>query len=150
MTSPDVPLSGGWVNEGVVRVGDTLRPPVGSHSPFVHRLLEHLEGLRRHAALPWHRRPGSRDPHAPPGSPVEGTEILADDQIVSAAALLRGYHDAAATFPRLRAETIVHGDPDPWNVLWQGDRALALIDFDEARPGRRLADVGYFAWRASA
>ena len=47
----------------------------------------------------------------------------------------------------MRAETIVHGDPDPWNVLWQGDRALALIDFDEARPGRRLADVGYFAWK---
>lgn len=40
---PEIPLVGGDVTEGVVRVGDTVRRPVGSHSPLVHTLLRHLE-----------------------------------------------------------------------------------------------------------
>jgi hypothetical protein len=85
-----------------------------------------------------------------PGAPLPGTTTLTDSEIESAARLLRRYHDAAASFAEAisrNAETIVHGDPGPWNILWQGGRAGALIDFDEARPGRRLEDVGYFVWK---
>jgi hypothetical protein len=32
----EIPLAGGDVTEGVVRVGDTVRRPVGPHSPLVH------------------------------------------------------------------------------------------------------------------
>jgi hypothetical protein len=39
----EVPLAGGDVTEGVVRAGDTVRRPVGPHSPLVHALLTHLE-----------------------------------------------------------------------------------------------------------
>ncbi|MFF1916255.1 hypothetical protein ACFVYE_32640 [Streptomyces sp. NPDC058239] len=38
----EIPLTGGRITKGVVRVGDTVRRPVGPHSPFVHRLLRHL------------------------------------------------------------------------------------------------------------
>ncbi len=38
-----IPLSGGNVSLGVVRVGDTVRRPVGPHARSVHRLLRHLE-----------------------------------------------------------------------------------------------------------
>jgi hypothetical protein len=31
----EIPLAGGDVTEGVVRVGDTVRRPVGPHSPLV-------------------------------------------------------------------------------------------------------------------
>jgi len=41
--SDEIPLLGGWVNVGVVRVGDTVRRPIGPNSPFVHELLDHLE-----------------------------------------------------------------------------------------------------------
>jgi hypothetical protein len=85
-----------------------------------------------------------------PGAPLPGTTILADRQIESAARLLRRYHDAARSFPAavsVDAETVIHGDPGPWNILWQDDRAGALVDFDEARLGKRLEDVGYFAWK---
>jgi hypothetical protein len=41
----EVPLAGGDVTEGVVRVGDTVRRPVGPHSPLVHALLTHLESI---------------------------------------------------------------------------------------------------------
>jgi hypothetical protein len=39
----EIPLVGGDVTEGLVRVGDTVRRPVGPHSPLVHALLAHLE-----------------------------------------------------------------------------------------------------------
>jgi hypothetical protein len=39
----EVPLLGGRITPGVVRVGDTVRRPVGPHSTFVHALLHHLE-----------------------------------------------------------------------------------------------------------
>jgi hypothetical protein len=39
----EIPLAGGDVTEGVVRVGNTVRRPVGPHSPLVHALLAHLE-----------------------------------------------------------------------------------------------------------
>jgi hypothetical protein len=39
------PLAGGDVTEGVVRRGDTVRRPVGPHSPLVHALLAHLESV---------------------------------------------------------------------------------------------------------
>ena len=34
----------------------------------------------------------------------------------------------------------------PWNTVY-GDRGVALIDWDGARPGARLDDVGYATWR---
>jgi aminoglycoside phosphotransferase (APT) family kinase protein len=48
---------------------------------------------------------------------------------------------------RVGLESVVHGDVGPWNILWQGESALALIDFDEARPGERVYDLGYLAWK---
>ena len=39
----EMPLAGGDVTEGVVRVGNTVRRPVRPHSPLVHALLAHLE-----------------------------------------------------------------------------------------------------------
>jgi hypothetical protein len=39
----EIPLGGGDVTEGVVRVGDTVRRPVGPHAPLVHAPLAHLE-----------------------------------------------------------------------------------------------------------
>jgi hypothetical protein len=41
----EVPLSEGWLTHGVVRLGDTVRRPMGPQSPFVHRLLRHLEAV---------------------------------------------------------------------------------------------------------
>src|SRR5579859_5623069 len=39
----EIPLPGGDVTDGIVRVGDTVRRPQGPHSPLVHAVLQHLE-----------------------------------------------------------------------------------------------------------
>jgi hypothetical protein len=53
----EVPLGGGNMSSGVVRVGDTVRRPAGPWTPAVHALLTHLRDadppLRREAR--WRR-----------------------------------------------------------------------------------------------
>jgi hypothetical protein len=46
----ETPLEGGWVTEGVVRVGDTVRRPRGANAERVERLLEQLEAAGFEAA----------------------------------------------------------------------------------------------------
>jgi aminoglycoside phosphotransferase (APT) family kinase protein len=135
-----------------VRVGDTVRRPVGPRSHFVQQLLGHLasvgfDGAPRFLGID---EQGREMLSLLPGEPLPGTVILTDQQLRSAAELLRRYHAAAASAPReLRGSghTIAHGDVGPWNILWQGETANALIDFDEARPGEPLTDIAYFAWK---
>ena len=45
MAGTEVPLSGGNMNSGVVRVGDTVRRSAGFWTPAVHALLGHLHGV---------------------------------------------------------------------------------------------------------
>lgn len=147
-----MPLRGGRVNPGVVRVGDTVRRPVGPRSDLVQQLLRHLAsvgfaGAPRFLGID---EQGREMFSLLPGEPLPGVALLTDDQLRSGAELLRRYHAAAASAPReLRGsgDTIVHGDVGPWNILWRGETALGLIDFDAARPGYGLTDIAYFAWK---
>jgi Ser/Thr protein kinase RdoA (MazF antagonist) len=44
-----------------------------------------------------------------------------------------------------------HGDPGPWNFVWDGHEATGLIDWDFLHPGPRLDDVAYaLRWFAPA
>jgi len=38
---------------------------------------------------------------------------------------------------------ICHGDPGPWNFVWDGDDAVGLVDWDFAHPGDPIEDVAY-------
>ncbi len=78
-----------------------------------------------------------------------------DDGLRSAARLLRAIHDAGRDWspppravwgsPPVDAEDVVfcHGDPGPWNFVWRGNEAIALIDWDYLYPAPRLEDVAY-------
>ncbi len=50
MHDEEQPLTGGNVSDGVVRVGDTVRRPVGPWTPAVHALLTHLHEVGFRAA----------------------------------------------------------------------------------------------------
>jgi hypothetical protein len=48
--------------------------------------------------------------------------------------------------PRV-GEVICHNDIGPWNVVFDGARPQALIDWDFAAPGPREWDLAYALWR---
>lgn len=148
---PEIPLTGGRITPGVVRVGNTVRRPVGPHSPFVHRLLRHLEDVGCDAA-----------PRLL-GIDGKGREILSfqqgealtdfrarawsSAQIAAAARLLRRLHDATAGTPVAGGEeTVCHNDFSPLNVAFVDGLPVSAFDFDQAAPGSRTRDLAYAAW----
>ena len=157
----EVPLPGGDVTDGVVRLGDTVRRPVRAHSPAVHALLRHLEdagfdGAPRFLGVDERGREIlSYVPGATPPQPLPAY-AAGDDALTGVARLLRRYHDAVAGFTApegtafdTRAasnsddepELIGHCDLTPDNVVFRGGAPVAMIDFDLARPTTRLFDV---------
>jgi hypothetical protein len=147
-------------NRLVVRIGDTVRRPICPWSEAIHALLRHLEAV------------GFRYAPRVLGVDKEGREVLTylegesgsrswgkvvdDAGLVRFARLLRDYHDAVAGFrPSDEAgwftgeagtgsgEVICHGDFGPWNVVWQGEQPVGILDWDYARPAPRIHDVAY-------
>jgi hypothetical protein len=164
----EVPLLGGDVSEGVVRVGDTVRRPLGPNSAVIHAVLRHLE------------RVGFDGAPRLLGVDARGREVLSyvegevagrprpawigdEDRLRSVARLLHGYHQAMADFvlpeglvpdwgipdlpglpevvPEQPTELLGHQDITCENVVFVGGEALALIDFDLVKPASRLLDV---------
>jgi aminoglycoside phosphotransferase (APT) family kinase protein len=78
-----------------------------------------------------------------------------DEGLASAARMLRRIHDASQAWnppadavwgaPGSPADDLVycHGDPGPWNFVWNDNTAVGLIDWDYLHPGPRLDDVAY-------
>ncbi|MFJ8861705.1 phosphotransferase family protein [Streptomyces sp. NPDC102451] len=145
----EVPLRGGRMTPGVVRVGDTVRRPATSGSAFVAELLHLYErrgftGAPRHLGVDGTGRdvfsylPGHVPPRFRPWS---------DAQVAGAGVLLRLLHEASRG-SRLAVDrpVVCHHDPGPNNTVFSGGRPVAFIDFDTARPGDPLEDLGYMAW----
>ena len=164
MLLPETPLTGGNENV-VVRTGNTVRRPVHPWTPAVHALLRCLEAIG-FAESPRVRGidedgreiltfiPGTVGNH--PVTP----EMTMDASVVACARLLRRYHAAATIQPgwdtlpwRYRDpdpatwEVICHGDVATYNIVYDGETPVGLIDFDVAGPGPRLWDVAYAAYR---
>ncbi|WP_218917402.1 phosphotransferase [Luteipulveratus mongoliensis] len=163
----EVPLPGGDVTEGVVRVDDTVRRPLGPHSPLVHAVLNHLENVRFSGAPRFFGIDGKGRETL---TFVDGEVAVrpwpgwvADEaRIISVAKLVRAFDDAMEPFgvpddlightqrpepdgcpPRipLPQNLIGHQDVTPENVVFRSGQAHALIDFDMLRPAAREEEV---------
>lgn len=156
-------LSGGVANRGLVfRVGSTVHRPRADHQAARHALLAHLQSVGFDGAprvvgtdgadevLSW--IPGSA------GCTPLPDWALSDDSLVSVAHLVRGLHDAVASFDaspfewpgervplRYRSSLVSHNDLHPGNVIFNGARAVGLIDFDLAGPGSVVWDLAAVA-----
>ena len=149
----EVPLEGGRVTAGVVRIGETVRRPISGDRVRVHDLLIHLEqkgfeGTPRFLGIDEKNR---EILSFLPGEVPRDLGHFTDAQLLAAAALLRQFHDATVDFPAVRAEgaeVICHNDWGPPNGVFRDGLPYALIDFDTIRPGMRLWDLGYsaFSW----
>jgi hypothetical protein len=163
------PLSGGNTTV-VVRVGDTVRRPVGPWTPAVHDLLNHL------AAVGFTGSPhvlgiddadremlefvpgevGSLSAAQPLPAWFRTAEScwsigrwIRDFQSAQAGLVVdpaRPWRRAAGT--SLRADqVIVHHDVSPYNTVRRQDGSLVVLDWDFARPGDPIEDLAWAAWR---
>jgi Ser/Thr protein kinase RdoA (MazF antagonist) len=158
----DGPLPGGTANRGrVIRVGNTVHRPRGTHTAAVHALLQHL------AASGFTGAPQvvGFDGRAEVLGYIQGsaaTEPLGDWALTEAALasvgiLLRDYHHHAGRFDgasrrwqrplprRWQGPLITHNDVNPANVIFRDGAAVALIDFDLAGPGTPAWDLAVTA-----
>lgn len=159
----DIPLLGGIANAGaVVRSGKHVLRPTNPHTNSVHRLLVSI------------RSKGFRGVPHPLGVDPDGRERLVfiegdvplppypawsqtDEALASMTELVRSLHDASVGFPSGEfdwndeladpngGDVMCHNDVCLENVVFRDGRALALLDFDFAAPGRRPWDLAAFA-----
>lgn len=149
------------VNErfrSVTLTDETVTRPAGTQTGTVHSFLRHL----REQGLECVPEPLSLDGHTETLRYIEGDsggdgwQHQHDEQgLRSAARLLRDIHDASVGWQPPRdavfssppvdgaAEVYCHGDPGPWNFVWRGGEAVALIDWDFLHPAPRIDDVAY-------
>lgn len=162
MDGPMEELAGGGVNR-VHRAGDLVLRPTGPWTPRVHGLLRHVRA-RGFTAAPEVRGIGADGREALsflPGEighhPLSGA-AASHEALVSAARLLRAYHDATADYAAAHAEgwqlpvrppveVVCHSDFAPYNCVLDGTTAVGMIDFDTAHPGPRVWDVAYSVYR---
>lgn len=153
MDDAEIPLEGGRVTAGVVRLGDTVRRPILRDRGQVHDLLLHLErkgfdGVPRFLGVDEQSR---EILSFLPGDVPRDLGHFSDGQLLSAAGVLRRFHDATADFPAVLqsgAEVMCHNDWGPPNGVFRDGMPYGLIDFDTIMPGLRLWDLGYtaFSW----
>lgn len=144
----------------VVRIGDTVRRPVQPWTPTVHALLRHLAMVGfDHAPRPLGIDDEGREvlTYIEGASGPSGWAKVVDDQgLRNFARLVRDHHDACSGFsPPSDAtwstdagnpgddDVICHGGFGPWNVVWQGNQPVGIIDWDFARPAPRLHDLAH-------
>jgi hypothetical protein len=163
---PAVPLLGGDVTEGLVRVGDTVRRPVGDASQRVRRLLDFLQsagfqGAPRFLGIDESGRDTlSFVPGDTAGRPWPSW-VADESSAISVARLVRSYDDAVQPlgvpgWARAGddadpqgcpgsiagpATFLAHMDITPENVVFQDGTAVALIDFDLLRAATRAEEV---------
>lgn len=145
----------------VVREGDTVIRPSGDWTPAVHRLLSHLNaagvcGVPKPLAITEDQREVL--------SFVEGTVptypmpeyVWTETALESSVRLLRQVHDVTAGLDiegpwrspvREPVEVICHNDFATYNLVFDGESVVGVIDWDFASPGPRLWDIAYLAYR---
>jgi len=151
-------LTGGNVSN-VYRSGDTVRRELKPESPKIHKLLRHLENKGFSFAPKFL------------GIDEKGREILSfiegkagnyplkeymwsDSVLIEIAKMLRLYHDAVSDFPIDDSWVPIDNTPKPFDVLCHNDfaiyniifdqeRPVGIIDFDVAGPGPRIWDIAY-------
>lgn len=154
------PLAGGYDNRGeVVRIGDTVRRPHRESTLAVRALLLHLErggfdGAPRYLDTDEQGREVLTFVEGDVPLPPYPAWSMSDDALDSFGELVRRFHDAAASFDAtavsgwhlnwadpLGGSMVCHNDLFPENVVFRDGRAVALIDFDMAAPGRPFWDL---------
>ena len=144
----------------IIRSQEGVHRPTGWWTPATQALLSYLE----EAGYPYSPRILGADKegrevltYLDGESGVAGWQkIVSDEGPRRMARFLRTYHDAVRSYaPDASSEwayasggvkegqIICHGDFGPWNLVWNGDEPVGLIDWDMAHPASPEEDVIY-------
>jgi hypothetical protein len=147
-------------NRPIERIDETVHRPTHHWTPAVHDLLNYLQSV----GFPYSPKVlGFDDDGREILSYIDGqsgadgwAKIVSDDGLRKFAKLLRTYHDAIAGYkPSANAEwacvigapkdgqIICHGDFGPWNIVWNGDEPVGIVDWDLVVPAEPRFDVLY-------
>ena len=157
---PGIPLKGD-THRPVYRFGDTVLRRAMWWTPAIHDLLRYVRA-RGFTFAP--------EPHGVEDGwevlqYVEGqsgadswAKVVPEEGLRRFARLLRLYHDAVSGYEAppgaqwafaeggpIEGETFCHNDFGPWNVVWDGDEPIAVLDWDLVSPGPASDDVAYAA-----
>lgn len=151
-------LTGGNVSN-VYRSEDTVRRELKPDSVKIHKLLRHLEGKNFYYAPKFL---GIDEKNREILSFIEGEAgnyplknyMWSNDVLIEIAKMLRLYHDSVSDFPLSdewkpmdstpeKMEVICHNDFAIYNIIFNNEKPVGIIDFDVAAPGPRLWDIAY-------
>lgn len=166
-------LAGGVANAGsVTRVGPHVLRPANPFTPQIHRFLAGLhdagfDGAPVPVGMEGDGRERVTYQEGDVALPLYPRWAQTDDALASIAALLRRFHDTSARVPwevtawspeipdgaagegrlaeRPPGIVICHNDVCLENVIFREGRAVGLVDFDFAAPGRPVYDLGQCA-----
>ena len=144
----------------VGRIGTTVVRRTGWWSPAVQALLVHLEEAGFAESVRFLGIDGDGNEVLTYIDGVSGIaawrKVVPEAGLREYARLIRRYHDAVLGYvPPADAEwmterhalrpgeIVTHGDVGPWNLVWQGDTAVGLLDWDLAGPRPPIHDVAY-------
>jgi len=149
----------------IIRIQNDIRRPSGQWSKYVAKFLVFLHENGFDKAPKFIRFMDNGDELV---SYVEGNvenelsyDLMKSDKVlISAAKLLREYHDVSSQYIQLLTgdetwmlavkdpvEVMCHGDFAPYNTAMIGKKAVGIIDFDTLHPGNRLWDIAYALYR---
>jgi len=155
----EIPLLGGSMTAGVVRVGDTVRRPVGPWTSAVHSLLRYLEDVGFDGA-PRVLGIDQRGREVLTFLPSDPTPNWSDEALVATGRLVRRLHEALAVFVppspgtwlfpsigrRAKSDTCIgHNDLCPVNTVYADGVPYGFIDWDLGGPDRPLYDLAFAA-----
>ncbi|GMG73178.1 MULTISPECIES: phosphotransferase [Priestia] len=151
-------LTGGNVSN-VYRSGNTVRRELKSGSHKIHRILKHLENkgfsyAPKFLGIDEKRREVLSFIEGEAGNYPLKQYMWSDDVLIEIGKMLRLYHDSVSDFsfddswksidntPK-PFEILCHNDFAIYNIVFNDERPIGIIDFDVAAPGPRLWDIAY-------
>ncbi|MFC7677785.1 phosphotransferase [Paenibacillus sp. GCM10028914] len=151
-------LTGGNVSN-VYRLGETVRRELKPDSVKIHTLLRHLEskglnGVPKFLGIDDKGRERLSFIEGEAGNYPLKKYMWSDETLKGIAKMLRLYHDAVSDFPIEEHwqpidntpqpfEVICHNDFAIYNIIFNREEPIGVIDFDLAAPGPRLWDIAY-------